>query len=390
MKIICQACQSKYTIADDKIQGKVAKIRCRTCGATVLIDGSAPGGGPTEGSAAPSATPTAAAPWLVNVADGDQKPMSTQEIVEAYNAREVTTDTYVWKDGFSDWRPIGQIHEIVDALTSAMRAATPAAAAPQAGGYQAPAEAARREAPRGAGGDLFTGGAKDDGVVASAAAQQAAPPAAGAKGAAGEESSNIFSLGALTSSADAPFVPVSPAVKGKEDSGVIDLNALAKAQAAAAQQAAAPKPAAPQFLFPAALGQVQPPAPVFDIPEPPRRSSMPKVVAIGVVIAVGLVGVLLFATHKEEPPPPPVASVAPAPPEPPPPPTASEAPPAESAAPVASARPTKKYVPRGTKRTSSETGVSVPTVPAAGPKRGPCGCAPGDMQCNIRCSATGK
>ena len=40
MKITCQACQSKYTIADDKIQGKVAKIRCRKCGATVLVDAS--------------------------------------------------------------------------------------------------------------------------------------------------------------------------------------------------------------------------------------------------------------------------------------------------------------------------------------------------------------
>ena len=39
MKITCQACQSKYTIADDKIQGKVAKIRCRKCGATFRISG---------------------------------------------------------------------------------------------------------------------------------------------------------------------------------------------------------------------------------------------------------------------------------------------------------------------------------------------------------------
>src|SRR5690349_12033727 len=70
MKITCQACQSKYTIADDKIQGKVAKIRCRKCGATVLVDASA--GGRGNGSVAP---PAQSDVWLVSVADGDQRPM---------------------------------------------------------------------------------------------------------------------------------------------------------------------------------------------------------------------------------------------------------------------------------------------------------------------------
>ena len=33
MKITCQACQARYTIADDKIVGKMVKIRCKKCGA---------------------------------------------------------------------------------------------------------------------------------------------------------------------------------------------------------------------------------------------------------------------------------------------------------------------------------------------------------------------
>jgi predicted Zn finger-like uncharacterized protein len=229
MKIICQACQSKYTIADDKIQGKVAKIRCRQCGATVLIDGSVSGGAQTDGSATTSPTPAAAGLWLVNVAEGDQRSMRTQEIVDAYNTSQITAETYVWKDGFTDWLPIGQVAELVDALQNASHAG---AAAPAA--YQAPTEAARREAPRGRAGDLFRGGAKDDDVSTSAPSLQAAsaPVAAGAAAAAtgksagaraGEESSNIVSLGARTAEAPAPFVPTSSAARGnKEDSGVID------------------------------------------------------------------------------------------------------------------------------------------------------------------------
>ncbi len=39
MKITCQSCQSKYNVADEKVQGKIVKIRCRKCGATIVVNG---------------------------------------------------------------------------------------------------------------------------------------------------------------------------------------------------------------------------------------------------------------------------------------------------------------------------------------------------------------
>src|SRR5690349_15132628 len=39
MKVTCQSCQARYTIADEKVRGKVAKIRCKKCGTTILVDG---------------------------------------------------------------------------------------------------------------------------------------------------------------------------------------------------------------------------------------------------------------------------------------------------------------------------------------------------------------
>ena len=39
MKISCPACQAKYSIADEKVTDRLAKIRCRKCGATIVIDG---------------------------------------------------------------------------------------------------------------------------------------------------------------------------------------------------------------------------------------------------------------------------------------------------------------------------------------------------------------
>jgi predicted Zn finger-like uncharacterized protein len=41
VKISCPACSAKYSIADDKVQERLAKIRCRKCGATIVIDGKA-------------------------------------------------------------------------------------------------------------------------------------------------------------------------------------------------------------------------------------------------------------------------------------------------------------------------------------------------------------
>src|SRR5258705_10211945 len=132
MKITCQACQSKYTIADDKIQGKVAKIRCRKCGATVLVDAST-GGGRGNGSVAPPAPNEV---WLVSVAEGDQRPMQLQEVIDAYNSGVIVGDTYLWKEGMGDWQPLSEIAEIVNALNDANASAVPAedyqAAAPAA------------------------------------------------------------------------------------------------------------------------------------------------------------------------------------------------------------------------------------------------------------------
>ena len=75
MKVTCQSCQAKYTIADEKVRGKVAKIRCKKCGTTIIVNG-------TEGAAAgPSEHPVAdytqqganTEQWTVLVGDGDQR-----------------------------------------------------------------------------------------------------------------------------------------------------------------------------------------------------------------------------------------------------------------------------------------------------------------------------
>lgn len=132
MKITCQSCQAKYTIADEKVVGKTVKIKCKKCGAAIVVNANDPanaadphGHGP-EGEEDDGATrvfsgdpATDAAmgggggpDWTVNVADDDQRTMNAGQIAAAFAAGTITGDTYVWRDGMADWQPLSQVAEL--------------------------------------------------------------------------------------------------------------------------------------------------------------------------------------------------------------------------------------------------------------------------------------
>jgi predicted Zn finger-like uncharacterized protein len=413
MKITCQACQSKYTIADDKIQGKVAKIRCRKCGATVLVDAST--GAASNGSVAPSGAAPGA--WLVNVAEGDERSMQLREVVDAYNTGVITGETYLWKEGMGDWQPLSDIAEIVDALNQASAGdAAPRAAQPHGGSsaYSAAAAsstAARRDAARG--GDMFARAPVEEEVATSVAPHvlaQATPSFGGgpsqvvaqrsggmSSGMMGtrDEQSVLFSLNALTGGTKPSSPSTSPMTGGArgEDSGLIDLNALARAQQSrTAEEASMQLAPPPQFMFPAALGTVEAPQ-----SQAQSKSSMPLFIGGGIMVAGVAIAVAIFAGGKKEelPPMPAEAALSAAPlPTPEVPATAA---PVDTAAPAESApaKVVKKPAggggrPAAKAATPTTPAVAAPATPLPPPKpKSPCGCAPSDLQCQIRCSATG-
>src|SRR6266436_3335316 len=43
MKIVCDNCATKYSIADEKVRGKVFKIRCKKCSHIIVVRGSGDG-----------------------------------------------------------------------------------------------------------------------------------------------------------------------------------------------------------------------------------------------------------------------------------------------------------------------------------------------------------
>jgi predicted Zn finger-like uncharacterized protein len=225
MKITCQSCQAKYTIADEKVVGKVVKIRCKKCGSTIVVNGSDPTASAGMGQGAEGA----AEGWTVNVAEGDQRTMTDEEVVTAYRARVIDDETYCWKDGMGDWAPLREIPSLYGPCTAGSGAAArgPEAASSTSdvngSGGGAPT-AARRAGGRAVAADLFgtaaQAGSEEDVMTSAPSKMPQAHEDAQKLTGARNENSVLFSLNTLTGKSDPPPPPNS------EASGLIDIRQL--------------------------------------------------------------------------------------------------------------------------------------------------------------------
>jgi predicted Zn finger-like uncharacterized protein len=320
VKISCPTCAAKYSVADEKIQSRLAKIRCRKCGSTIVIDGmttpasvyiadpSAPLasgashgaageglGGRPGGSMGLSNPPAgasepvgpAADEYAVDIADNDQRNMTIHQIVGAYNEGLISADTYIWKEGMADWQTLAEVKAVADALHAA--AARPAA------------PAAVRRTDHGTAADLFgriaTAGSEDD--ITTSAPEPTFSAGTGAR----NESSVLFSLSALTGSGESLTAPAGGGKRGRtpaDDSGLIDLTALTAAEGAGGGGFGASGSAfGASPLISAPLGGVSGPVIGAGLPPSygaPRSSGRTLVIALLAVAIIG--GAALFVVNR--------------------------------------------------------------------------------------------
>lgn len=438
MKISCPACAAKYSIADEKVADRLAKIRCRKCGATIVIDGkanppsvyTAAGEATTEASDDAGDSQAAGIQFTVDFGEGDQRTMTVAEIVAAYNAAQITQETYLWADGFADWKPLSEVDEVVAALGKTAAPAAPAAA-PWAPAGASPARTAARAAARAPAPDLFGGieAAGSEADLATSAPEQSStarsaaagggltPGPGGAGTGARNESSVLFSLSALTSAASRPSSrPIAPAAASgsanRDDSGLIDLKALTAAATKSEAMAAPALPTAPLISPLAAppLGLGSPlasgaSAAPTDYGQPAPKNQTGLYIGGGIAVAA-LAAVAIVAMLRPAPPPPAAAPVPVATAVTPPPPAAAPTPevtatppstgtaPSEEA-PKAGAKPgpvgPRRTTPAAPKKGPGPAGAAPAAedkpAPAPKPKKNACGCAAGDLQCAMRCAA---
>jgi predicted Zn finger-like uncharacterized protein len=152
MKIVCDSCGTKYSIADDKVRGKVFKIRCKKCSHIIVVRG---------GESAPEATaPPAEGGWHL-VIDGEQVgPIADADVRTKIERGEVKGDTYTWKEGFADWVKLSAVPEFAGLVAGEEVSAPVVAGDLFTAGAAAPANGAdRARRPSGARNSLFGAGA---------------------------------------------------------------------------------------------------------------------------------------------------------------------------------------------------------------------------------------
>src|SRR5262245_32478404 len=126
MKIICDSCGTKYSISDDKVRGKVFKIRCKKCSHIIVVRG---GEGQEEAAAAPAAA-AAEGGWHI-VVDGEQVgPIPEADVRARIERGEIRADTYIWKEGFADWLKLSAVPEFADAVGGSDSASVPVSVDP--------------------------------------------------------------------------------------------------------------------------------------------------------------------------------------------------------------------------------------------------------------------
>ncbi len=316
MKIVCDSCGTKYSIADEKVRGKVFKIRCKKCSHIIVVRG---------GESAPeAAAPAAEGGWHV-VVDGEQVgPLTDADVRTKIERGEIKADTYTWKEGFADWVKLSAVPEFAGLV-----AGDEVAAAAAAGGGELfsgavatgtnGADRSHRQSGSspslfGGGGDVFASPAAAParggdlfGSSAPSAEESRWPssgvPAAGHDGGRVEnltgqrhENSVLFSLSnlqslAMPSAAPKPVVGTNATPEG---SGLIDIRAMAASTLGTAERVnSGPAGGPPPDDLPA-FGSFSPAAPVL-LPLPSSSGPPKWLYAAGALMLLALAGIGFMA-----------------------------------------------------------------------------------------------
>lgn len=153
MKFYCDNCQTKYSIADEKVRGKVLKIRCKKCSEIITVRepkrpdvrrsqsqqggsaSSAPQDGgrkqprKSKGSKAPPPAPPPSPPrqveWHYSVNGQSFGPVSKQELDDMLAGGELGDATYVWNETYTDWKRVKGVDAFSEALQKARQVRKP-------------------------------------------------------------------------------------------------------------------------------------------------------------------------------------------------------------------------------------------------------------------------
>jgi predicted Zn finger-like uncharacterized protein len=150
VKFLCDRCKTRYSIGDDRVRGKILKIRCKNCANVITVregmtdaDVAAENGAPRRNKVTTSSPPIASAQpapangsngsghsalgaafasamtakpppaleeeWYVSI-DGEQEgPFSLSDAQRWVAAKPFEAELHCWSEGFDDWLPVDKV-----------------------------------------------------------------------------------------------------------------------------------------------------------------------------------------------------------------------------------------------------------------------------------------
>ena len=172
MKFVCDRCQTKYSIADEKVLGKILKVRCKSCTNIITVREEGPGAGAAArrssapvspvGSVGASAgarppapavprtplAPPATAPierraaprpeslaedgvsWYMALDGNRTGPFSRRQLIDRVAPLPKGADVHVWNEKLGSWKPPAEVPALAGDLAVRRRPPTPAPAPP--------------------------------------------------------------------------------------------------------------------------------------------------------------------------------------------------------------------------------------------------------------------
>lgn len=147
MEFSCNQCQRRYSLPDERVQGKTVKVRCKNCQYLIVLQGGGAAKAPVSSrptavalNAPPVALndePTRAQPmmdpasqWFAMIQGVQAGPMDSAGLKGKVQEGLLTQRTYVWRDGMADWKRASDVVELV-LLFSTLEAPPPARKSPR-------------------------------------------------------------------------------------------------------------------------------------------------------------------------------------------------------------------------------------------------------------------
>ena len=115
MKFYCDNCNAKYSIADEKVRGKILKVRCKACSNIITVrepkapiaqSNTAP---PRTGGAPPPPPKPSLIAWYYAINGQSFGPFDSAQLQSMFESGELGDACYLWNEKMSGWLPAREV-----------------------------------------------------------------------------------------------------------------------------------------------------------------------------------------------------------------------------------------------------------------------------------------